>query len=46
MDIIDLRSIATVASLITFVCIWLWAWSKNNKKDFDAAANLPFEGEQ
>jgi len=46
MDITNLRIIATLASLVTFVGIWLWAWSRSNKKDFDEAANLPFEGEE
>ncbi|WP_370690366.1 cbb3-type cytochrome oxidase subunit 3 [Hydrogenophaga sp.] len=38
----DLRSIVTVVSLITFVGIVVWAWSKRNKADFDEAARLPF----
>ena len=42
MDINDLRSIVTVVSLITFVGIVIWAWSKRNKSDFDEAARLPF----
>lgn len=46
MDIIDLRIISTVSSLILFVGIWIWAWSERNKNDFDEAANLPFEEEQ
>lgn len=45
MNIIDLRIISTVASLILFVGIWIWAWSKQNKKYFDEAANLPFGDE-
>ncbi len=43
VDINTLRSIATVASLITFIGIVLWAWSGRNAKDFEKAANLPFE---
>lgn len=42
MEINDLRSIVTVVSLITFVGIVIWAWSKRNKSDFDEAARLPF----
>lgn len=42
MEINDLRSIVTVVSLITFVGILVWAWSKRNKSDFDEAARLPF----
>ncbi len=46
MDITDLRIISTLATFVTFIAIWLWAWSKPKKKDFDEAANLPFEGEE
>ncbi|PKO70321.1 MAG: CcoQ/FixQ family Cbb3-type cytochrome c oxidase assembly chaperone [Betaproteobacteria bacterium HGW-Betaproteobacteria-16] len=42
MEINELRSIVTVVSLITFVGIVIWAWSKRNKSDFDEAARLPF----
>lgn len=42
MDINDLRSVVTVISLLTFVGIVLWAWSKRNKASFDEAAQLPF----
>jgi len=42
VEINDLRSIVTVVSLITFVGIVIWAWSKRNKSDFDEAARLPF----
>lgn len=43
MDINDMRSIVTVVSLLTFVGIVAWAWSKRNKGDFDEAAQLPFK---
>jgi cytochrome c oxidase cbb3-type subunit 4 len=46
MDITVLRSIATVAALVSFVGIWVWAWSGKHKKDFDEAARLPFEGDE
>ncbi len=42
MDINDLRSIATVISLLTFVGIVAWAWSKRNQSNFEEAAQLPF----
>jgi cytochrome c oxidase cbb3-type subunit 4 len=45
MDINDMRSIVTVISLVTFVGILVWAWSKKNKSDFDEAARLPFGDE-
>jgi cytochrome c oxidase cbb3-type subunit 4 len=43
LDINTLRSLATVVSLITFVGIVVWAYSRRNVSDFDEAANLPFE---
>lgn len=43
MDINDLRSIVTTVSLLTFVGIVVWAWSKRNQPDFDEAAQLPFK---
>ena len=42
MDINVLRSIVTVVSLLTFVGIVAWAWSKRNQSNFDEAARLPF----
>ena len=42
-DINTLRSIATVAGLITFIGILIWAYSSRNAADFNEAANLPFE---
>ncbi|GLS12707.1 MULTISPECIES: cbb3-type cytochrome oxidase subunit 3 [Hydrogenophaga] len=43
MDINDLRSIVTAISLLTFVGIVVWAWSKRNQADFEEAARLPFQ---
>jgi cytochrome c oxidase cbb3-type subunit IV len=43
MDINDLRSIVTVVSLLTFVGIVVWAYSKRNQSAFDEAARLPFD---
>lgn len=45
MDLNDLRSIVTVVSLLTFLGIVAWAWSKRNQDRFDEAARLPFEDE-
>jgi cytochrome c oxidase cbb3-type subunit 4 len=42
MDVNTLRSIATVAGLMTFIGIVVWAWSKRNTADFEEAARLPF----
>jgi len=42
MDINTLRSAVTVAALIAFLAICVWAWSRRNQADFDEAARLPF----
>jgi cytochrome c oxidase cbb3-type subunit IV len=42
-DINTLRSIATVAGFITFIGIFLWAYSSRNAADFEEASKLPFE---
>lgn len=41
MDINDFRGAITVVLLIAFLGIWVWAWSKRRKKDFDESARLP-----
>ena len=38
-----LRSLITVVWFTTFVGLCLWAWSGRRRKDFAAAARLPFE---
>lgn len=43
IDVNTLRSVATVASFVTFIGIVWWAWSRRRSSDFDEAANLPFE---
>jgi cytochrome c oxidase cbb3-type subunit 4 len=43
MDINNLRSLVTVISLVTFIGIVWWSWSKRRFADFTEAANLPFE---
>ncbi len=45
MDTGTIGAIVTVVFFVIFVGIVLWAWSGRRKKDFDAAANLPFEEE-
>ena len=42
MDIVTVRSIFTVLVFVTFIGIWIWAWSGKRKQAFDEAANLPF----
>lgn len=43
MDINVLRSIVTVVSLVVFLGIVWWAYSRRNSARFDEAAQLPFE---
>ena len=45
MSINELRVVVTVFSLILFVCIWVWAWSRRNQASFQRAALLPLEDE-
>ncbi len=45
MDINDLRSIVTLVSMLTFLGIVAWAWSRRNKERFEEAAQLPFQDE-
>jgi cytochrome c oxidase cbb3-type subunit 4 len=42
MDINELRAWVTLILIVTFVLIVFWAYSKQRKKDFSEAANLPF----
>jgi cytochrome c oxidase cbb3-type subunit 4 len=42
MDLNDLRSIVTVVSMLAFLGIIAWAWSRTNRHRFDEAAQLPF----
>jgi cytochrome c oxidase cbb3-type subunit IV len=37
-----LSSVMTVVSLVTFIGIVFWAYSRKRKKSFDEAANAPF----
>lgn len=46
MDITALRSIVTVVSLLVFLGIIWWAFSRRNKKRFEEDARLPFEGDE
>ncbi len=41
-----MRSIVTVLSLLAFVGIVFWAWSRHNKERFDEAAQLPFKEDE
>jgi cytochrome c oxidase cbb3-type subunit 4 len=43
IDLNTLRSVVTVISLLAFVGIVAWAWSRRNRERFDEAARLPFQ---
>ena len=43
MDINDIRSLLLVAVFVGFIGVWIWAWQKERKPDFDASARLPLE---
>ncbi|MEP7283068.1 MAG: cbb3-type cytochrome c oxidase subunit 3 [Rubrivivax sp.] len=42
MDTNDLRSAVTVISLVLFVALVAWTWSRRRRTAFDEAAQLPF----
>jgi cytochrome c oxidase cbb3-type subunit 4 len=43
MDVTTLRIAATLASFITFLGIFWWAYSRGNRARFDEAARIPFQ---
>jgi cytochrome c oxidase cbb3-type subunit 4 len=43
MDLVTFHSFWTVALLILFVGIVIWAYSSRRKRGFDEAARLPLE---
>ena len=45
MDITTMRIVATLASMVCFIGIWVWADMGRNRAQFDEAARLPFEQE-
>jgi cytochrome c oxidase cbb3-type subunit IV len=45
MNIDDFRVVVTVLAFVAFISIVVWAYSRKRKRDFDAAARLPFTGE-
>lgn len=46
MDSGTLQGIGTVLALLAFLGICWWAFSKEKKRDFDEAAQLPFVGDE
>jgi cytochrome c oxidase cbb3-type subunit IV len=43
MDVNDLRSVVTVISLVLFLALVVWTWSRSRQAAFDEAAQLPFQ---
>jgi cytochrome c oxidase cbb3-type subunit 4 len=46
MDINDIRSAVTVLGLALFLALVRWVWAARRRSAFDAAAMLPFEGDE
>ena len=44
MSIGLIRGLLTLATFTAFIALWIWAWSKHRKAEFEAAALLPLEG--
>jgi cytochrome c oxidase cbb3-type subunit 4 len=45
MDINDIRSAVTVIGLVLFLALVRWVWASRRRSVFDAAAQLPFQGD-
>ena len=43
MDLNTIRGALLIGLIIGFVGIFIWAWSKKRKPEFDRAARLPLE---
>ncbi len=43
MDVTDLRIASTLISFVVFIGIMVWAFSRRNKEDFEAASKLPLD---
>ena len=46
IELLDIRSLVTVMSFITFLGIIWWSYSARRKPAFEQAAYLPFADEQ
>ena len=46
MDQGTLQGIGTVLAMIAFLSVCWWAFSKHKKKDFEEAAQLPFDDDE
>lgn len=43
MDINTFRIIIMLTLFVSFIGVWVWAWSKKRKPAFDEASRLPLE---
>jgi cytochrome c oxidase cbb3-type subunit 4 len=46
MDIGTFRGVLTVVLMALFVALVFWAYSRNRKEDFEAAAQLPLDDDE
>lgn len=46
MDINDFRGIITAVTMLAFVGLCIFAWSRHRKSAYDASAQLPLEEDQ
>ena len=46
MDVNLIRGAILVGLIVGFVGVWVWAWSKRRKSDFEAAARMPLEEDE
>lgn len=37
------RALITLALFLSFLGLWIWAWSGKRKSEFDAAAQIPLQ---
>lgn len=45
MSLVIVRTLLTLTLFAAFMVLWVWAWSKQRRADFDAAARLALEDE-
>ncbi|MBS0315832.1 MAG: cbb3-type cytochrome c oxidase subunit 3 [Proteobacteria bacterium] len=45
LDVNDVRIAVTVLSMLFFIGICFWAYSRRNRARFDEAAELPFQSD-
>ena len=43
MSIGVIRGLLTLALFLSFLGLWIWAWSSKRKAEFDAAARIPLQ---